>query len=315
MWATVVFIAIFIVVFTSMFRYGDGFVSGLVDGVKYWWAQHDVGRGSQRWFFYGTIYAGYEWLLLGVAARRARRDGAPPIDGRAWFTTMAVVQFAVYSWAGEKFAWLALHPLLPAVLLAGVGAAGRRRAVRLPRAATTGAGATRCARDRGGLRRCTARRRRSGLRSPTATTRASCWSRCRRRTGRRPDRRVRAARRRGTLGPILVDQRDGGSWPWAWYLHEFNDVGYFTVDPASTAARRLRRVHRQRRRTAAGAGGLRHRAVPVAGVVAARLRPVDVGDLVRWIFTRDTWSPTGTLDQYLIIKPAAGVAVAAGRSG
>ena len=32
-----------------------------------------------------------------------------------------VVSLIVYSWAGEKFAWLVLHPLLPLILLAGVG--------------------------------------------------------------------------------------------------------------------------------------------------------------------------------------------------
>jgi len=34
---------------------------------------------------------------------------------------MFVLSLAVYSWAGEKFAWLVLHPLLPLVLLAGDG--------------------------------------------------------------------------------------------------------------------------------------------------------------------------------------------------
>ena len=32
-----------------------------------------------------------------------------------------VLSLIVYSWAGEKFAWLVLHPLLPLILLAGVG--------------------------------------------------------------------------------------------------------------------------------------------------------------------------------------------------
>ena len=54
-------------------------------------------------------------LVLVVTVRRRSVVGA-------WFATMAIVQFAVYSWAGEKFAWLALHPLIPAVLLAGLGA-------------------------------------------------------------------------------------------------------------------------------------------------------------------------------------------------
>ena len=122
MWSTIVFIAILMVVFTSAFRYGAGFTAGLVDGVKYWWSQHDVGRGSQRAFFYGTIYVGYEWLLLGVAAIGAVVTVRRRSVVGAWFATMAIVQFAVYSWAGEKFAWLALHPLIPAVLLAGLGA-------------------------------------------------------------------------------------------------------------------------------------------------------------------------------------------------
>ena len=34
------------------------------------------------------------------------------------------LSLAVYSWAGEKFAWLVLHPLLPLVLLAGAGLQG-----------------------------------------------------------------------------------------------------------------------------------------------------------------------------------------------
>ncbi|HEX6659053.1 MAG TPA: flippase activity-associated protein Agl23, partial [Ilumatobacter sp.] len=122
MWSTIVFIAILMVVFTSAFRYGAGFTSGLVDGIKYWWSQHEVGRGSQRSFFYGTIYAGYEWLLLSVAAVGAIVTVRRRSVVGAWFATMAVAQFALYSWAGEKFAWLALHPLIPAVLLAGLGA-------------------------------------------------------------------------------------------------------------------------------------------------------------------------------------------------
>ena len=97
MWSTIVFIAILMVVFTSGFRYGAGFTSGLVDGVKYWWSQHDVGRGSQRSFFYGTIYAGYEWLLLAVAAVGAIVTVRRRSVVGAWFATMAIGQFALYS--------------------------------------------------------------------------------------------------------------------------------------------------------------------------------------------------------------------------
>ena len=55
---------------------------------------------------------------------------------------MTLSQTALYSWAGEKFAWLALHPLLPATLLAGIGAeAGVQRLRRTTPARRVGAAA------------------------------------------------------------------------------------------------------------------------------------------------------------------------------
>ena len=32
---------------------------------------------------------------------------------------------------------------------------------------------------------------------------------------------------------------------------------------------------------------------------------VGFGDLVTWFFTRETWNPTGSYDQYLIIREVA----------
>ena len=71
-------------------------------------------------------------LLLGAVGRGggARR----PTLLRVFLVWVFVVSLVVYSWAGEKFAWLVLHPLLPLLLLAGVGAqaiwSARRPAVR-----------------------------------------------------------------------------------------------------------------------------------------------------------------------------------------
>ncbi|MGH9136132.1 MAG: flippase activity-associated protein Agl23, partial [Acidimicrobiales bacterium] len=112
MWAVIAFLATFIVIFTAAFRYAEGFESGLLDGVRYWWSQHDVRRGGQPWFFYVLIYAAYEWLVLAFAVAGAvvtvRRRLLPGV----WLATMFAVQLLVFTWAGEKFAWLALHPLL-----------------------------------------------------------------------------------------------------------------------------------------------------------------------------------------------------------
>ena len=121
--------------------------------------------------------------------------------------------------------------------------------------------------------------------------------------------RMAAARSRGTLGPILIDERDGGSWPWAWYLHGFGDVGYQTIDPtqplpagfdayivsASTDPPAIPTV------TSSSASRCAGWWLPDYG-------NVNVVDVLRWLTTRDTWSPTASSDQYLIVKSSAGVA-------
>ena len=88
---------------------------------------------------------------------------------RAFLVWGFALSLAIYSWAGEKFAWLVLHPLLPLILLAGLGvqALWEARGTRLGRVGARGR------RGRGALRR---RSRRGGPTSSTAPTRASCWS-------------------------------------------------------------------------------------------------------------------------------------------
>ncbi len=320
MWSTVVFVAIFGLVFTSAFRYLDGFASGLLDGIRYWLGQHDVGRGSQHWYFYGTIYAGYEWLILGVAtiglAVTLRRRS---IVG-AWFATMAVGQFAVYSWAGEKFAWLALHPLIPAILLAGLGGQAvcdvlGRRALRpdsprsrwLPMvlvgttsvlAALTAMAAVRPAITHGADPRELLVTVQTSTRVPELTDQFA------------------AARRDGTLGSILIDERDGGSWPWAWYLHGFADVAYQTIDPAQTLPSGFDAyvVSASTDPPPIPDGYVIER-FPLRGWWLPDYDRVTITRAIRWLTTRDTWSPTASSDQYLIVKASAGVEVKAGATG
>ena len=65
-----------------------------------------------------------EWpaLLLGAIGAVALWRRKPLFA--AFLIWDFLLSLAVYSWAGEKFAWLVLHPLLPVVLLAGAGDAG-----------------------------------------------------------------------------------------------------------------------------------------------------------------------------------------------
>jgi uncharacterized protein (TIGR03663 family) len=297
MWSAIAFLSILLLVFTSAFRYSAGFESGLLDGVRYWWGQHDVGRGGQRWSFYLSILGAYEWLALalagaGLAITLQRRS----IVG-TWFATMALAQLILYSWAGEKFAWLALHATIPMVLLAGLGVQGiadnlfdrASRRIMVASFAVAVIGTTMIA-----LRPAItdgADPRELLVTVQTSTDVPAIND------------RLADAERVGTVSSILVDESDSGSWPWVWYLHEREDVQYQVVDPTLPLP--------------AGfdayivSAATSEPSVPDGYTIERfRLREwwlpdydeADVGDLVSWFFTRRTWNPTGGSDQYLIIR-------------
>jgi predicted membrane-bound mannosyltransferase len=283
------------VVYTSGFRYAGGLESGLLDGLRYWLSQHEVGRGSQRWFFYLTILGAYEWLVVGLALAGGwfawrHRD---PVG--AWLATMAVVQLAVYSWAGEKFAWLMLHPLIPLVLLAGRAAqqvwdtrpdrarrAGWVIAFAFVAAGTLAVAVRPAITDGHDPRELLVTVQTSERVHELAAD-------------------LRGQQDAGEIGPILVDEREGGSWPWAWYLHGM-DVLFVEVDPSAPlpAGYDVYIVA-----VAAGVeptvpAGHTYERFPLRAWWLPDYDSANVGDLLNWLFTRETWNPTGSSDQFLI---------------
>ena len=317
LWTAVAFLAVFMLVFTSAFRYAAGFESGLLDGIRYWLSQHDVRRGSQRWFFYLTILGAYEWLTLALATVGTVVAVKTKSMVGLWFATMALVQLAVYSWAGEKFAWLALHPMIPLVLLAGLGAEHLARRSMAASADSpddspdnspnnskvspvlvgaiaiamlgTAALAIRPAITAGHDPRELLVTVQTGQRVPELTD------------------ELRAAQASGTVNSILVDERDSGSWPWAWYLNDFRNVGYLTIDPAQPLPEGydVYIVSASTDPPPVPDGftierfALRSWWLPDYGNMS-------VGDAATWFATRETWNPTGSSDQYVIRRPQAG---------
>ncbi len=298
-WAVTGFLLLFMLIFTSGFRYPGGVQSGFVDGIKYWASQHGVGRGGQPWFFYLTIYAAYEWLLIGLAVvglavsiRRGSLVGA-------WLGTMWLGQTVVYAWAGEKFAWLALHPLVPAVLLAGIGSQAL-----FDRFATTPVVRRGMAGGLAGALMLTAM-----IAIPPAVTRGAdpreLLVTVQTSTDVPPiSARLHAGQADGTIQTILVDTGGGGSWPWAWFLNDLSGVAYLDVTdgefPEGYDALILDGV--------AGVPvvpegytveefSLRKWWVPDYGAMT-------IGDMFTWLFTRETWNPTGSYPQYLVIRTA-----------
>jgi len=298
-WTLCAFAVTFMVIFTSGFRYAEGLESGLLDGVRYWWSQHDVGRGGQPWFFYLAVYAGYEWLIGGVAAigvvvvvaRRRSLVGA-------WFVAMAVGQAALYSWAGEKFAWLALHPLLPTVLLAGLGAQAVADRVRAPAArralatvaavgvAITAVVAVRPAITDGADPRELLVTVQTSVDVPPIVD------------------RLAAGQRDGTIDSIIVDQSGGGSWPWAWYLHDLENVSYGTLDPEVLPTDFDAMILLALELPPEAPAGYRVERFRLREWWVPDYANAGAGDLLRWFATREVWSPTASADQYLVIREA-----------
>lgn len=294
--AVAAFLSIIVVVFTGGFRY-NGVWGGLSDGLRYWLGQHDVGRGGQPWFFYLVVHGSYEWLIVGLAVcglvvswRRRRPVGL-------WFAVMWLGQLAVYSWAGEKFAWLALHPLIPAVLLAGIGAESLVRRARRWAPFTRRLAAGFAIVALGGTATSAIRPAITDGHDPAELLVAVHTT---------PD-VVRISdllhqlSRQGRLANVLVDQRDGGSWPWAWYLHDVPGTFYqeVTTMPAANWDAMIL------------SGDRTPVAEPGYTVVPYILRawwvpryPPSAGEYVRWFFTRHPWNETGGSKQFLVIRSA-----------
>jgi uncharacterized protein (TIGR03663 family) len=109
----------FTLLFTSGLTNLPGLFEGAFGGIEYWLGQHPVNRGSQPWYYYLVLMLGYEWpvmmaAVVGIVMAVRRRTTFDLF--LLWYF---VSSLAIYSWAGERMPWLILHPLLPAILLAG----------------------------------------------------------------------------------------------------------------------------------------------------------------------------------------------------
>jgi uncharacterized protein (TIGR03663 family) len=296
-WALVAFAGVFTVLFTTFFTNPGGLWDGIYTGLHYWLSQHGVGRGGEAWFFYGVVLLGEEWpvVLLGAvgAAVVLRR---PTLLG-AFLVWDFVLSFAVYSWAGEKFAWLVLHPLLPLILLAGIGL----QALWGARGRWTG---------RAGLAVAVLALAYSGL--------ASYWVNARHTTDPREllvstqssqqvkqvAEEVRALDRRSP-DPVhvTVDEAQGATFPYAWYFRHL-DVGYVDLTqgalPAGTDVVVLTEESRARLR--GRLGGFRGRRFDFRVWWVRDYGALTPGSAWRWLTRREPWSPLGGLPEWVYVR-------------
>jgi uncharacterized protein (TIGR03663 family) len=303
-WGIATFLAVFMLLFTTFFTNPAGLQDGLVESIRYWLSQQPVGRGSQPWFYYFVLLGGYELpavaaALVGVVVALRR-----PSLLRLYLVWAAVLDLIVYTWASEKMPWLLMHPLLPILLLAGIGLAELWRE-RRRLAAKVGlglVGALLVPMLWGAIS--------LNYRHPADPAEVLVF------TQTSPD-LLRADHRLHVLETRLaasahrplrldVDTRYALDWPWWWYLRDFRRATYADMsDPAylpSVGADALLVADDDRARVLPqlrGFTGYRfhHRVwwVPDYG-------GVDAGKLFRWFVFRKPWNQRGSVDEWLYVR-------------
>ena len=287
--------AAFVLVFSACFSVGftnpGGIVDGAVDGIRYWLSQQPVNRGDQPWPFYLALLAGYEWPVLPLAAVGAVTVLRRPDPVRGLLLWTAVANLIVYSWASERFPWLVVHPLLPIVLVAGIGVEHlwRRRTAAVAVAAAAVAVVALAVLAVPAAHTQASDPRHLLVSVQTSEELVDVRDRVERLYAAAPD---------DDPPTVVVDTGSSGTWPWAWYLRD-RPVLYADLadDPGAAAdADVVIAMASNAPRLPAPPGGWHAR--PFAHRVWW-LPPWDdagVADWVGWIAARRTFGPPGALD-------------------
>jgi uncharacterized protein (TIGR03663 family) len=302
-WGLASFALVFTVLFTVFLTNPGGLWDGIYEGLKYWLAEQGPGRGEKEWYFYIVVLFAEEWpaLLLGAVGVVAtiRR----PTLLRAFLIWDFVLSLAVYSWANERFSWLVLHPLLPLLLLAGLGIqaiwdARRRWSGRLGLAvvlacalhvgyASWWANVENGADPREFLVATQSAEQVKGVRDEVLAV-------------------AERAKRDGREAHILIDSAQGATFPWAWY---FRDIGAGYLDltdaeiPSDADVLMITEANRERLR--GDLAGYDGRRFPFRVWWVRDYGAMSVGGWWRWFTRRETWNATGGLPEWLYVRQGA----------
>jgi uncharacterized protein (TIGR03663 family) len=302
-WALAAFVLVFTVLFTTFLTHPGGLWDGIYEGLHYWLSQQPVGRGGEPRYFYVVVLFSEEWpaLLLGaigivIALRR-------PTLLRLFLVWAFAVSLLVYSWASEKFAWLVLHPLLPLLLLAGLGV----QAIWDARARWSGrlglVLVAACAAYAGIASFWVNAEHGADPREFLVSTQSSNQV-----LGVRDQVRAVAARaqREGRDVHILVDAAEGATFPWAWYFRDL-PVGYLDLSradlPSDTDVAIV--TESGRRRVRAQLAGYDSRRFPFRVWWVREYGAMSVDNWWRWFTRREPWNPTGGLPEWLYVRQGA----------
>lgn len=295
-WAPAAFIGVYTITFTTFLTHPKG-VQGLYTGLDYWLGQHSVGRGGESDVFYGVVLAGVEWPALLLGAIGAVVAIKRPTLLRVFVIWAFLLSLLVYSWAGEKFAWLVLHPLLPLVLLAGVGVQGiwetRRHwygKLGLAAAVVALAYVVFASWEVNAVHRADPRELLVSTQSSEEVAKVA----------REVVEKAKASDRPYT---VTVDSAEGATFPYAWYFRDL-PVGYVDLStqgaPPDSDALILTQASHDRLQSQLS--GYTSREFPFRVWWVRDYGKVNPGSWWRWLTKREVWNPTGGMPEWLYQK-------------
>jgi uncharacterized protein (TIGR03663 family) len=302
-WALASFALVFTVLFTVFLTNPAGLWDGLHDGLAYWLGQHGEGRGEAEWYFYSVVLLAEEWPALLLGAIGVVATLRRPTLVRAFLIWDFLLSLAVYSWANERFAWLVMHPLLPLLLLAGLGVqsvwdARRRLGGRIGLAAVAlcAAYAAYASWTLNALHSADPREFLVSTQSSTAVE------------GVRDEVVALAGRaeQSGQTLDVVVDSAQGATFPWAWYFRDLG-AGYLDFErfPLPAEADVLVLTEGARAVREAELAGFDGRRFPFRVWWVRDYGAMSARGWWRWFVAREPWSPTGGMPEYLYVRQGA----------
>ena len=294
-WGVVAFLGVYTVLFTTFFTHPSG-IYGLWTGLDYWLGQHEVRRGGESTIFYAVVLFGHEWPVLLLGAVGAVLAFRRPTMLRLFLVWAFLVSLAIYSWAGEKFAWLVLHPLLPLVLLAGTGLQEiwQRRAAWVGKVAL-GVAVLGLAYSVYASYLVNARHGtdpREFLVSTQSSSEVKDVA----------DEVLALAERRPRLR-VTIDSAEGATFPWAWYFRDLN-VGYIDLSKQGGVPETdvLLLTEGSRNRLASSLTGYDGRRFRFRVWWVRDYGAQSPAGWWRWFTSREPWNPTGGMPEWLYVR-------------
>jgi uncharacterized protein (TIGR03663 family) len=296
-WGAVATLFVYTLTFTTFFTHPKG-IYGLWTGLDYWLGQHGVGRGGEPEYFYTVVLFAEEWPMLLLGAIGAVAAFRRPTLLKLFLIWAFIVSLAVYSWAGEKFSWLVLHPLLPLILLAGIGLQSiwqsRREWYGMVGIAVAAIALFYSAYASFSVNALKSADPREFLVSTQSATSVEHVR----------DQVEALAKKRPNLS-ITIDEAEGATFPYAWYFRHLN-VGYLDLSQNVAAPQSdvLIMTQASRQRLAPTLTGYDGREFPFRVWWVRDYGAMSPGKWWRWLTQRKVWNPTGGMPEWIYVRRA-----------